>query len=80
MNHPGVYLKQFIDDREISCHELSLSLKVPANRITDIVRGKRNISAKTAILLGDFFNVDPKVWMDYQVEYDLYIARKEMEN
>ena len=48
---------------------------VPANRISDIVRGARSLTAETAILLGERFGTDPRFWMNLQVNYDLAQAR-----
>ena len=79
MNHPGVYLASKMKDKQISSNELSRKIGVPSNRVSDIVRGRRNITAKTAILLAGFFvDTTPKEWLSRQADYDLYLAETEM--
>lgn len=79
MNHPGVYLSKKMKAKHISSNELSRKIGVPSNRVSDIVRGRRNITAKTAILLAGFFvETTPKEWLSKQSDYDLYLAEKEM--
>jgi antitoxin HigA-1 len=50
---------------------------VPANRITDIIRQRRDVSADTAIRLGRFFDVDPRFWLNSQAAYDLSLAESQ---
>jgi addiction module HigA family antidote len=50
---------------------------VPANRITEIMRGERDVSADTAIRLGRYFHTDPRVWLNLQSAYDLSKAQIE---
>ena len=79
MNHPGVYLFEKMKAKNISSNELSRRIGVPSNRVSDIVRGRRNITAKTAILLAGFFvETTPKEWMSRQTDYDLYLVETEM--
>ncbi len=77
--HPGeVLAEDYIAHRRITAHALALALRVPANRITDIVRGKRSITAETALRLGRYFGTSPQFWMNLQSRYDLERADDEL--
>ena len=56
---------------------LAKVLGVPANRITEIMRGERDVSADTAIRLGRYFRTDPRFWLNLQSAYDLSKAQSE---
>jgi addiction module HigA family antidote len=56
---------------------LAQALGVPANRISDIIRQRRQVSADTAIRLGRFFDVDPRFWLNLQAAYGLLRAESE---
>jgi len=56
----------------------TLKLRVPANRVSDIVRGHRAISPETALRLGRYFGTSAQFWMNLQANYDLAIARQEL--
>ncbi len=74
--HPGeVLAEDFMAPRGLTAHALALALRVPANRMTDLVRGKRSISAETALRLGRYFDTSPAFWMNLQARYDLETAR-----
>jgi len=62
---------------ELSAHVLARAIGVPGNRISDIVRGRRAVSADTAIRLGKYFDVDPRFWLNLQSAYDLSLAENE---
>ena len=73
--HPGeILLEEFLIPMGISQNKLSLDLRVPAPRINAIVRGKRSISADTALRLGRYFKMEPQFWLNLQSNYDLGIA------
>ncbi|MEX0431561.1 HigA family addiction module antitoxin [Spiribacter insolitus] len=55
---------------------LARALRVPVNRITDILSGKRRITAQTALLLATYFDTTPEFWLRLQMEYDLRCARR----
>jgi addiction module HigA family antidote len=75
--HPGEVLsEEFMKPRGISANALGRALGVPPNRISDIIRGRRDVSAATAILLGEHFGVDPRFWLNLQIEYDLSLAEQ----
>ena len=74
--HPGEVLREeFLKPMKISQNRLALALRVPAPRINAIVRGKRSISADTALRLGQFSKMEPQFWMNLQSNYDLCVAK-----
>lgn len=75
--HPGRTLAAELEARGISAHALALKLRVPANRISEIVAGKRGMTAETALRLGRFFGTSAAFWMNLQTKYDLEIAERE---
>ncbi len=73
--HPGeILLEEFLKPMNISQNQLAIAIRVPAPRVNAIVRGKRAISADTALRLGQFFRVEPQFWMNLQTNYDLAVA------
>jgi addiction module HigA family antidote len=58
----------------MSVNKLALELRVPATRMTEIVNGKRGITADTALRLARYFNTTPKFWVNLQTSYDLALA------
>jgi len=76
--HPGEFLVDELQEIEITAAELSRQLDVPPNRISQIIRGRRDISADTALRLGQFFGTGPELWMNLQKSYDLDKARVEL--
>lgn len=76
--HPGLTLAEEIAARDLSANALALKLRVPANRITEIVNGKRGVSAETALRLGRFFGTGGTFWMNLQSQFDLATAEMEL--
>ena len=76
--HPGRTLAAELAARGLSANALALKLRVPANRLSDIVRGQRAISAETALRLGRYFGTDAEFWVSLQANYDLARARQDM--
>jgi addiction module HigA family antidote len=73
--HPGeVLAEEYLKPLSLSASALAQAIGVPANRITDIIRRRRDVSADTAIRLGRFFAVDPRFWLNLQTAYDLSLA------
>jgi len=73
--HPGeILLEDFMKPMGLSINRLARELIVPPGRISDIVNGKRAITADTALRLGKYFGVSPRTWIGLQAEYDLRIA------
>ena len=76
--HPGEILaSEFLEPLGLSARALAAAVDVPANRISDIVRGRRDVSADTAIRLGRYFGTDPRFWLNLQVAHDLSKAEAE---
>lgn len=73
--HPGEILGDELEELGISARELARQLAVPANRITQIIRGQRGISGDTALRLGHWFGTGPEMWMSLQKTYELNLAR-----
>ena len=67
-----------LTELSISATELARQIKVPANRISQILSGKRSITADTALRLGRWFGTGPKIWLNLQQAYDLDVAALEM--
>lgn len=73
--HPGeVLLEEFLKPMNLSQNRLSLNIGVPARRINEIVLGKRNISADTALRLARYFGTSAEFWLGLQAQYDLDIT------
>jgi antitoxin HigA-1 len=74
--HPGEVLADELEALGLSSAELARTLDVPANRISQIVAGKRSITADTALRLGRYFGSSADLWMNLQKIYDLDLAAK----
>ena len=76
---PGEILREdFMEPLGISINQLSRDLSVPPNRISEIVNGKRSITADTALRLERYFNVEAQFWLNLQNEYDLRIIKRKI--
>ena len=73
--HPGEILRDELDGLNISAAELARAISVPANRISQILTGRRNISADTALRLGKLFGTGPQFWLNLQTAYELDLAK-----
>jgi addiction module HigA family antidote len=76
--HPGEILADELNEIDISAADLARKLEVPANRISQILAGKRAITADTALRLGRYFGTTPELWMNLQRAYDLDLARQQL--
>jgi antitoxin HigA-1 len=78
--HPGEILKEeFLDPFGISAYKLSKDIKIPQTRISQIIKGKRRITADTALRLSEYFGNSPQFWMGIQDDYDLEEERLRIE-
>ncbi len=75
--HPGEQLQDELDELGMSGNAFAKALDVPANRITEILRGQRSISADTALRLARYFGTTAEFWLNLQSAYDLRLARQE---
>jgi len=73
--HPGEILADELAELKMSATELAREVQVPANRITQIIAGKRTISADTALRLGKWFGTGPQIWLNLQQAYELDLVR-----
>ncbi len=76
--HPGEALQEEIAARGLTAHALGLKLSVPANRLTEIINGKRGISPDTALRLGRYLGAGAAFWLNLQSQYDLAMAEKRL--
>lgn len=75
--HPGEVLRcEFLEPLGLSARALAEAIGVPANRISDIVREHRGVTADTALRLAKHFDTSPEFWMNLQSAYDLSLALK----
>lgn len=73
--HPGEVLREdYLAPLGMSASALAIALSVPAPRINDIVRGRRGVSADTAMRLARYFGGDARSWLNLQAAYDLRVA------
>ena len=74
--HPGEILADELAELDMSAAELARALHVPANRISQILSGKRAITADTALRLGQWFGTGPDLWLNLQKSYELRLAEQ----
>jgi len=74
---PGeVLYEEFMKSLGVSINALAREIAVPPNRISEIVSGKRSITADTALRLGKYFGVSPEIWLGLQADYDLRVVKR----
>lgn len=70
--HPGeVLLEEFLHPLEISAYQLSKDIEIPQTRTSEILKGRRRITADTAIRLANYFGNSPKFWLGLQNDFDI---------
>lgn len=74
--HPGQVLKEELAEFGVSSTEFARQIAVPANRISQIINGKRSISGDTALRLGHWFGTAPQFWLNLQNQFDLAVAAR----
>lgn len=72
--HPGDILGDELAELNVSAAELARQIGVPANRVSQIVNGKRAITGDTALRLGHWFGTSAQFWLNLQTAYDLEVA------
>jgi addiction module HigA family antidote len=77
VSHPGHLLKRELVARKLSANRLSRDIGVPSGRITDILNGRRAITADTAVRLGRYFGNGAQFWLDLQGQYDIGVVERE---
>lgn len=77
---PGrILIEEFLEPMGLSQAELARRTGIPASRITEIIKGRRAITAESALAFGIFFNMEAQFWMNLQSHYDLRRAQMEKE-
>jgi len=76
--HPGEILADELTEIGITPTELARQIKVPANRVSQIIQGKRAITGDTALRLGHWFQNSAQFWLNLQAAYDLRVAEAEI--
>ena len=74
--HPGEILGDELEEIGLSARKLAETLEVPANRLYQIIAGKRNVTADTALRLSRYFGASAEFWMNLQTAYDLDLVRQ----
>lgn len=77
VSHPGRLLKRELATRGLSANRLALDLGVPSGRITDILNGRRAITADTAVRLGRYFGNSPQFWLDMQGQFEIAVVERD---
>jgi addiction module HigA family antidote len=73
--HPGEVLREeFMVPENLSANRLALALEIPTSRVSEILHGRRSITADTALRLGRYFETSARLWMNLQAKYDLDTA------
>ena len=73
--HPGETIREdYLKPLGMSINQLAIELRVPATRMLEVVRGRRGITADTALRLARYFNTTPKFWLNLQTSYDLAVT------
>ena len=75
--HPGEILSDELQEIGVSAAELARQIDVPANRISQIIHGKRAITGDTALRLGHWFGTSAQFWLNLQTSYELRLAESE---
>ena len=75
--HPGeMLLEEFLNPMGLSQRDLAEGIRVPYQRINELVNGRRGITPSTALRLAKFFGTTPDLWMNLQLRWDLYEAQE----
>ena len=76
--HPGEILADELEELAVSPTELARQIRVPANRITQIVQGKRAVTGDTALRLGHWFGTSAQFWLNLQTAHDIRVAAQQV--
>jgi antitoxin HigA-1 len=75
--HPGEILGDELLEAGVSASELARQIEVPANRISQIINGKRSITGDTALRLGHWFGTSAQFWLNLQTSYEIRLAEQQ---
>ncbi len=76
--HPGEHLLEFVEEFQISRYRLARDIHVQQTRIEEIIKGRRAITADTAVRLGRYFGTSAGFWMNLQTRFDIAEAEKKI--
>lgn len=75
--HPGeMLLREFLEPMSLTQRDLATGIRVPYQRVNELVRKRRGVTPSTALRLGKFFGTSPSFWMNLQLRWDLYHAER----
>ena len=77
--HPGDVLRYELEARGVSPASFARQIDVPANRISQILAGKRAVTGDSALRFGHWFGMDPQFWLYLQTQYELAVAERSVE-
>jgi len=78
--HPGQVLREILTEAGLTVNALAMSLRVPANRIGAIIKGRRGITADTALRLARYFGTSAQMWINLQARYDFEMAEDSLKD
>ncbi len=78
--HPGIYLKELLEELRLSQYRLAQDIGVSNMRISHLVHGKRPVTAELALRIGRYFGQSPRYWLNLQSRYDMDVAEEEIGN
>lgn len=75
-----ILLEEFLRPLDLTQVEAARRMGIPLNRLNEVIRGKRGITADTALRLARLLNTSPQFWMNLQAASDLYVAARNLES
>lgn len=72
--HPGLVLKDELEELGVTPTEFARQIDVPPNRVSQIIAGKRSVTGDTALRFGHWFGTEPQFWLNLQMQFDLAAA------
>lgn len=75
--HPGIVLKDELEELGLTPTEFARQIDVPPNRISQIIAGKRSISGDSALRFGHWFGTDPQFWLNLQAQFELAVVDRQ---
>lgn len=76
--HPGEHLAEELRELNMSSAEFARKIRVPTNRVTQIIKGQRSVSGDTALRLAHFFGTSPQFWLNLQGLYEIHLAERKI--
>lgn len=76
--HPGEYLKELLEELELSQYRLAQDIGVSPMRISHVIRRQRPVTAELALRLGRYFGQSPRYWLNLQSRYDMDVTEQNL--